>query len=52
MCNCKDCKHSVFDEHWGEYKCKVYDHVIYILLDSTECERFEKSSDKKRLEEK
>lgn len=21
--NCKDCKHSIFDEQWGEFKCAV-----------------------------
>ena len=26
---CKDCAHSIFDEQWGEYKCKIAQHVVY-----------------------
>lgn len=36
--NCMDCIYSMFDDLWGEYKCKILQHRIYILLDSTECE--------------
>lgn len=26
---CKDCAHSIFDEQWGEFKCKIAQHVVY-----------------------
>lgn len=26
---CKDCAHSIFDEQWGEYKCKIAQHIVY-----------------------
>lgn len=29
MKNCQDCAHSIFDEQWGEYKCKIVQHRIY-----------------------
>lgn len=41
MGNCKTCAHSVFDELWGEYKCKFFEKRIYILLDSNECEHYQ-----------
>lgn len=44
--NCKTCEHSVFDELWGEYKCKSFEHVIYILLDSSECPNYSKKKEK------
>ena len=25
----KDCKHSVFDKLWGEWKCKNKSHVLH-----------------------
>ena len=27
--SCKECAHSIFDEQWGEYKCKIAQHVVY-----------------------
>lgn len=47
MANCANCKHSVFDETWGEYKCKVFERRIYILLDSSECKKYEAKKEKK-----
>ena len=29
MKNCKDCAHSIFDEQFGEYICKLVQHRIY-----------------------
>jgi hypothetical protein len=26
---CKDCAHAIFDEVFGEWKCKVVQHRIY-----------------------
>lgn len=45
MSNCKNCKHSLFDILWGEYKCDVDEHVLYILLDAEECPNFESKTD-------
>ena len=46
--NCKDCAHVVFDELWGEYKCKMRGHRIYILLDPDECKFYEEPKKKKK----
>lgn len=27
--SCKDCENLIFDETWGEVKCKHYKHKIY-----------------------
>lgn len=29
MAHCKECKNSVFDKVWGEFKCKKYMRRIY-----------------------
>lgn len=42
MGNCKNCEHSVYDKLWGEYKCKILQRRMYILLDSTECPNYKK----------
>lgn len=47
MDNCKNCKHSRFDEQWGEYKCDVRKNRIYILLDSSECPNYKKKKSEK-----
>lgn len=26
--HCKDCKHSLMDLRWGEYKCKYYERYV------------------------
>ena len=44
--NCATCEHSVFDELWGEYKCKDRETRIYILLDSSECPKYTKKKEK------
>lgn len=46
MENCKNCEHAVFDDVWGEYKCKATNHRIYILLDSSECPSYKKKKEK------
>ena len=50
MGNCKDCKHSKFDELWGQYKCLQRAVYLPILLDSSECKHYE-SKDKKKAEQ-
>lgn len=47
MSNCKDCVHSVFDEVWGEYKCKVHKHRIYNLDKHADCGFYAKDPSKK-----
>lgn len=46
MGNCTNCEHAVFDHVWGEYKCKKFEHRIYILLDSSECPEYAKKKEK------
>lgn len=48
MENCKNCKHSTFDEQWGEYKCSVLQRRVYILLSSDECNFYEKRPKEKK----
>lgn len=42
--NCTTCENAIFDELWGEYKCKVRQTTIPILLDSTECSDYKKGT--------
>lgn len=44
MDNCKNCEHAIFDLLWGEYKCKVRQTNIPILLNSTECKSYKKGT--------
>ena len=44
--NCKTCKHSIFDEIWGDYKCKVNHLVIYNVDDVNDCVYYEKGKPK------
>ena len=39
---CKSCKHSVFDEKWGEYKCKKKQIRIYNAKKYENCEDYER----------
>ena len=34
---CPTCEHAVFDETYGEYKCKIREHTIYDLKESASC---------------
>lgn len=45
--NCTTCENAVFDELWGEYKCKEFKRRIYILLGSSECPKYKKKKEKK-----
>lgn len=47
MENCKTCEHAVFDEKYGEYKCKKRLTRIYILLNSEECKEYKKKKEDK-----
>ena len=46
MANCKDCKHSVFDEVWGEYKCEVRLTRIYDITEKAKCKDYSKDQSK------
>ena len=39
--NCKNCTHAIFDEVFGEYKCKKLEIHIYDV-DKLSCESHEK----------
>ena len=43
---CSTCEHGVFDEIWGEYKCKRQEIYIYDAYTKTECELYEKEKKK------
>lgn len=40
--NCLKCEHRIFDEVWGDYKCAVRQHRIYIPTMYSDCEYFKK----------
>lgn len=42
MSSCRNCGNAVFDPVWGEYKCTVYEHVIYDLDNYLDCKSYEK----------
>lgn len=43
MKHCKDCEHSIFDEQWGQYKCKLKKHVLYNEELTANCEFYQKN---------
>ena len=38
MEKCKTCKYSIFDEVWGEYKCKMRNMFIYDTSFCDDCD--------------
>lgn len=42
MIRCVNCEHAVFDERWGEYKCKKKKHKIYSDTESANCKDYNK----------
>ena len=49
MAHCKECKHSVFDKVWGEFKCKKYMRRIYNPSYQPEnCPKFEERKKKEK----
>lgn len=52
MGNCANCKHSRFDETWGEYRCLVREHRMYILLEAEECPNYKKRAEKNEKKER
>lgn len=52
MYKCDDCKHMVFDEQWGEYKCKKKLIRIYKPEEQENCKDYTKSTIANKEEEK
>ena len=46
MDNCSNCKHALFDEIWGEYKCKIdkKKHCLEGQLAGVKCSGHEKGT--------
>ena len=42
MIRCVNCEHAVFDEQWGEYKCKKKHYTIYYDSESANCKDYKK----------
>lgn len=47
MQNCKTCANKVYDERWGDYRCKVYQHRIRNVDRYLDCENYESKQWKK-----
>lgn len=41
MNTCKNCANAVYDDRWGQYRCKVYQHRIRNVDKYLECENHE-----------
>lgn len=41
--DCSVCKNAIFDEQWGEYKCKIHQVRIQDTTKILECEEFVKN---------
>lgn len=51
MVDCKNCKHAIFDELWGEYKCKIKERYIYYTrVEAIDCAHYEKKPVEKKEE--
>lgn len=46
MENCKTCKNAIFDEIWGDFKCKHSHLVVYNPEDVNGCVHYEKGKPK------
>lgn len=44
---CRTCEYAIFDEVWGEYKCKKKERRIYETTSLQECEFYKKVKEKK-----
>lgn len=46
--HCKDCVHSIFDETWGDYKCKELKIKVYTpVYQASACKMYEKKKETK-----
>lgn len=48
MNSCKNCANAIFDEVWGEYKCKVYERYIRNCKKHVDCENHEPKKEEKK----
>lgn len=48
MNKCKTCKHSVFKEKWGEWKCLERGYVIYDPKRYEHCDKYEPKNKSRR----
>lgn len=44
MKDCSNCSKAIFDERWGEYKCKEVCHVIYDTDGQVDCVYYEEGT--------
>lgn len=44
MKNCETCSNAVFDDHWGELKCKAKQHRIYRPDAVSDCRYYKKGT--------
>ena len=42
MHNCSNCKFALFDEKWGEYKCKKLELFVYNIEMMSDCSSYAK----------
>lgn len=49
---CKTCEHCIFDEQWGEYKCKKHQHRIYNPMQIGACKGYSQKKKKEKEEKK
>ena len=47
MNHCKNCAHSVFDEIWGGWKCKLKLRWCYPDGRDKDCDKYEQRKEKK-----
>lgn len=40
---CRRCAHAIFDQQWGEYKCKAHGIRLYNIDKIYECEEYKRS---------
>lgn len=48
MKTCKTCEHCIFNEQWGEIKCKKYQHIIYNPENRSGCTGYSKKKEEKK----
>lgn len=47
MKTCASCLHSIFNEQWGEYKCKLRKTAVRNAEDENTCQKYEPKDKKK-----
>ena len=47
MTDCKKCENAVFDEKWGEYKCKKRKIRLNFITKWQGCEHYKRKTGKK-----